>query len=105
VVWDLAEGADGFISRIPEIHQNMEESPGKRVPDGISPFTYANGLSRPEDIFGSLEVDGNGNFVGDNGNYQASGTPLTSLASLPSWNHPSNCLRPGTYRMVTRNGM
>lgn len=35
----------------------------------FKPLTAA----RPEDIFGSLEVDGNGKFVGDNGNYQASG--------------------------------
>lgn len=31
---------------------------------------------RPEDIFGSVEVDGNGNFVGKNGNYQSSGQYL-----------------------------
>ncbi|KAF4156685.1 hypothetical protein CNMCM6936_007433 [Aspergillus lentulus] len=37
----------------------------------------------PEDIFGSLEVDANGKFVGDNGNYQPS----------------------GTYRIVTRDGI
>ncbi|KAF7713930.1 Uncharacterized protein PECH_002259 [Penicillium ucsense] len=37
----------------------------------------------PEDIFGSLEVDGNGQFVGGNGKYQAS----------------------GTYRLVTRDGI
>ncbi|PYI18342.1 hypothetical protein BO99DRAFT_335665 [Aspergillus violaceofuscus CBS 115571] len=37
----------------------------------------------PEDIFGSLEVDGEGNFVGGNGNYQSS----------------------GTYRVVTRDGI
>jgi hypothetical protein len=30
-------------------------------------------LNRPEDIFGSLEVDGEGQFVGGTGNYQASG--------------------------------
>ena len=28
---------------------------------------------RPEDMFGSLEVDADGHFVGDNGNYQPSG--------------------------------
>jgi hypothetical protein len=28
---------------------------------------------RPEDMFGSLEVDANGQFVGENGNYQPSG--------------------------------
>lgn len=28
---------------------------------------------RPEDMFGSLEVDAKGQFVGDNGNYQPSG--------------------------------
>ncbi|KIW08603.1 uncharacterized protein PV09_00562 [Verruconis gallopava] len=37
----------------------------------------------PEDIFGSVEVDGEGSFVGDGGNYQAS----------------------GTYRIVTRDGV
>ncbi|KAI9694721.1 MAG: hypothetical protein M1822_000337 [Bathelium mastoideum] len=37
----------------------------------------------PEDIFGSLEVDGEGRFVDGNGNYQES----------------------GTYRMCTREGM
>lgn len=31
--------------------------------------------NRPEDIFGSLEVDGEGKFVGENGNYQPSGMP------------------------------
>lgn len=39
-------------------------------------------IAWPEDIFGSVEVDGNGSFV-DGGNYQAS----------------------GTYRIVTREGM
>lgn len=28
----------------------------------------------PEDIFGSLEVDGAGKFVGEHGNWQSSGT-------------------------------
>ncbi|KAI4159545.1 MAG: hypothetical protein L6R39_000326 [Caloplaca ligustica] len=37
----------------------------------------------PEDIFGSLEVDGAGNFVDGHGNYQTS----------------------GTYRLCTRDGM
>ncbi|KAF2743752.1 hypothetical protein M011DRAFT_210814 [Sporormia fimetaria CBS 119925] len=40
-------------------------------------------IAWPEDIFGSLEVDGEGRFVGGDGNYQAS----------------------GTYRVVTREGM
>lgn len=40
-------------------------------------------IAWPEDIFGSVEVDGLGRFVGENGNYQDS----------------------GTYRMVTREGM
>ncbi|KAF4254106.1 hypothetical protein V6000_007711 [Aspergillus fumigatus] len=40
-------------------------------------------IAWPEDIFGSLEVDANGNFVGVNGNYQPS----------------------GTYRIVTRDGI
>ncbi|KAE8348903.1 hypothetical protein BDV28DRAFT_73998 [Aspergillus coremiiformis] len=40
-------------------------------------------IAWPEDIFGSLEVDGDGSFVGSNGNYQPS----------------------GTYRIVTRDGI
>lgn len=40
-------------------------------------------IAWPEDIFGSVEVDGNGMFVSVDGNYQDS----------------------GTYRMVTREGM
>ncbi|KAJ5454504.1 uncharacterized protein N7458_005460 [Penicillium daleae] len=40
-------------------------------------------IAWPEDIFGSLEVDGHGQFVGGDGKYQAS----------------------GTYRMVTRDGI
>ncbi|KAF2475242.1 uncharacterized protein BDR25DRAFT_213652 [Lindgomyces ingoldianus] len=40
-------------------------------------------IAWPEDIFGSLEVDGEGRFVADGGNYQAS----------------------GTYRIVTREGI
>jgi hypothetical protein len=39
-------------------------------------------FSRPEDIFGSLEVDGQGHFVDQNGNYQPSGEP----AKLPDPN-------------------
>lgn len=40
-------------------------------------------IAEPEDIFGSLEVDGQGNFVDVHGNYQES----------------------GTYRMVTNEGV
>ncbi|KAK8207887.1 hypothetical protein M8818_004140 [Zalaria obscura] len=40
-------------------------------------------IADPEDIFGSLEVDGEGNFVGEKGGYQTS----------------------GTYRVVTRDGI
>lgn len=40
---------------------------------GVNADDYAFGMYRPEDIFGSLEVDGEGNFVGGNGNYQPSG--------------------------------
>ncbi|GAB1216810.1 hypothetical protein ATERTT37_006029 [Aspergillus terreus] len=41
------------------------------------------GGAGPEDIFGSLEVDSDGSFVGENGNYQPS----------------------GTYRIITRDGI
>lgn len=52
------------------------------VSDQRNPPDYGR-IAWPEDIFGSLEVDGEGNFVGENGNYQES----------------------GTYRFVTRDGM
>jgi hypothetical protein len=40
-------------------------------------------IADPEDIFGSVEVDSHGNFIGETGNYQES----------------------GTYRVVTREGI
>ena len=52
------------------------------VSDSRLPPDYGR-IAWPEDIFGSLEVDGNGRFEGGNGNYQAS----------------------GTYRILTREGM
>ena len=50
--------------------------------DARNPPDYGR-IPFPEDIFGSLEVDGQGNFAGGDGSYQAS----------------------GTYRIVTREGM
>ncbi|KAI4181544.1 MAG: hypothetical protein LQ346_006748 [Caloplaca aetnensis] len=38
----------------------------------------------PEDIFGSLEVDGAGNFVDGHGNYQSSGTYRSELEPVPT---------------------
>jgi hypothetical protein len=67
----VGEG-DGSMSPIVEILRNMEELPGRE----FEKFTYpafADRFPRPEDIFGSLEVDGNGSVVGKNGNYQPSG--------------------------------
>ncbi|KAL2826126.1 hypothetical protein BDW59DRAFT_67854 [Aspergillus cavernicola] len=52
------------------------------ISDSRRPPEYGR-IAWPEDIFGSLEVDGAGQFVGGNGNYQAS----------------------GTYRLVTRDGI
>ncbi|RJE20980.1 hypothetical protein PHISCL_06690 [Aspergillus sclerotialis] len=52
------------------------------ISDSRRPPEYGR-IAWPEDIFGSLEVDGEGNFVGNNGNYQSS----------------------GTYRIITRDGM
>ncbi|EED17724.1 conserved hypothetical protein [Talaromyces stipitatus ATCC 10500] len=52
------------------------------VSDSRRPPEYGR-IAWPEDIFGSVEVDGNGKFVGRNGNYQSS----------------------GTYRIVTRDGI
>ncbi|KAF2087661.1 hypothetical protein K490DRAFT_56754 [Saccharata proteae CBS 121410] len=43
------------------------------VSDMRNPPDYGR-IAWPEDIFGSLEVDGRGQFVGDRGNYQDSGT-------------------------------
>jgi len=41
--------------------------------DGRAPPDYGR-IAWPEDIFGSLEVDGKGEMVGERGNYQESGT-------------------------------
>ena len=50
--------------------------------DSRAPPDYGR-IAWPEDIFGSLEVDGRGEFVDEKGNWQGS----------------------GTYRVVTREGM
>ncbi|OKL64085.1 hypothetical protein UA08_00578 [Talaromyces atroroseus] len=52
------------------------------VSDNRRPPEYGR-IAWPEDIFGSVEVDSEGKFVGSNGNYQSS----------------------GTYRIVTRDGI
>ncbi len=52
------------------------------VSDQRNPPDYGR-IAWPEDIFGSLEVDAQGNFVDGNGNYQNS----------------------GSYRIITRDGM
>lgn len=67
-----AQGGAGGAGRGGHIH----------VSDLRSPPDYGR-IAWPEDIFGSLEVDGEGKFVGENGSYQES----------------------GTYRFVTREGM
>ncbi|MCJ1442678.1 MAG: hypothetical protein MMC23_003175 [Stictis urceolatum] len=67
-----AQGGAGGAGRGGYIHVSDERAP----PD------YGR-IAEPEDIFGSLEVDSEGNFVDGNGNYQNS----------------------GTYRIVTRNGL
>lgn len=41
-------------------------------------FIVTDATCRPEDILGSLEVDSDGSFVGNNGNYQPSGILLLS---------------------------
>ncbi|KAL3476191.1 hypothetical protein BJX99DRAFT_145730 [Aspergillus californicus] len=74
---DLSSGASG---------QGGAGSAGRggwiHISDERRPPEYGR-IAWPEDIFGSLEVDGEGQFVGGNGNYQAS----------------------GTYRVVTRDGI
>lgn len=67
-----AQGGAGGAGRGGYIH----------VSDQRNPPDYGR-VAWPEDIFGSLEVDGVGNFVGENGSYQES----------------------GTYRCITREGM
>jgi len=52
------------------------------VSDQRHPPDYGR-IADPEDIFGSMEVDGHGDFVDGHGNYQPS----------------------GTYRMVTKEGI
>ncbi|KKK16590.1 hypothetical protein P175DRAFT_0370861 [Aspergillus ochraceoroseus IBT 24754] len=52
------------------------------ISDGRRPPEYGR-IAWPEDIFGSLEVEGDGSFAGGNGNYQPS----------------------GTYRILTRDGI
>lgn len=59
-------GRGGYI----HVYDNRHPPDFGRIPD-------------PEDIFGSLEVDGAGNFVDEHGRYQSS----------------------GTYRICTRDGM
>jgi hypothetical protein len=43
------------------------------VSDSRNPPDYGR-IAWPEDIFGSVQVDGNGDFVGEGGSYQESGT-------------------------------
>ena len=52
------------------------------VSDARNPPDYGR-IAWPEDIFGSVEVDGNGDFVDGHGRYQSS----------------------GTYRIITKEGM
>ncbi|PLB40080.1 uncharacterized protein BDW47DRAFT_5677 [Aspergillus candidus] len=66
------QGGAGSAGRGGWIHMSDE----RRAPE------YGR-IAWPEDIFGSLEVDADGSFVGGNGNYQPS----------------------GTYRLVTRDGI
>lgn len=67
-----AQGGAGGAGRGGHIH----------VSDQRNPPDYGR-VAWPEDIFGSLEVDAVGNFVGEQGEYQES----------------------GTYRVITREGM
>lgn len=57
-------------------------------------------IDRPEDIFGSLEVDGDGKFVGGNGNYQPSGMVMSNSSWIDT-----RLIETGTYRTITRDGM
>lgn len=66
------QGGAGGGGRGGHVHVSDE-----RAPPDLGRIAY------PEDIFGSLEVDSQGNFVDGHGRYQAS----------------------GTYRLITRDGM
>lgn len=74
--------ADGFISQTKDDLLSLGES------HGMTPMWPASTghqliLDRPEDIFGSLEVDGTGQFVGGNGKYQASGRLRMVVCASP----------------------
>lgn len=79
--WDIGSGGGGGAS-----NQGGAGSGGRggwvHVSDNRHPPDFGR-IAEPEDIFGSVEVDGQGKFVDGHGRYQVS----------------------GTYRLVTKEGV
>ena len=71
VVQALVDVVAGFMFLIPDGRLTTGGLLGMGLP--VTHMRIMLTLFRPEDMFGSLEVDANGQFVGDNGNYQPSG--------------------------------
>lgn len=72
--WVLAEEEAGFTCPMVDDLLSSDEllgMAGRCLTPSLSQYILT--IRRPEDIFGSLEVDANGSFVGGNGNYQPSG--------------------------------
>jgi hypothetical protein len=76
VVRDLVVVVVGSMCRIADGPLTMDALHGMCLDvQAVLPLHMRRQLTfcRPEDMFGSLEVDSNGQFVGGNGNYQPSG--------------------------------
>jgi hypothetical protein len=67
----LVDVVAGFMSLTADAHLTMDGSLGMNL--SMIQMSINLMLYRPEDMFGSLEVDSKGQFVGENGNYQPSG--------------------------------
>lgn len=77
VVQDRVDAVVGFMSLTADGRLTMGGLLGKGLPVFHKHILFQTKVIlmpfRPEDMFGSLEVDANGQFVGENGNYQPSG--------------------------------
>lgn len=72
--WVLEDGEAGFTCPMVDDRLSSDEllgTAGSCLAPSLTQYILT--IRRPEDIFGSLEVDANGNFVGGKGNYQPSG--------------------------------
>lgn len=84
VVQALVDVVVGFIFLITDGRLTMGGLLGKLACVSTGTFYFILIPFRPEDMFGSLEVDANGQFVGDNGNYQPSGMFSDMRLNRPS---------------------